>query len=440
MNRRLIAVLLRPGLYLKRWLFLGGFGVFIAFWGMRRIQDEVHKFPVKLNLQLMLIIVGAGLFLFAVYKFVSSALKYAGFTRQAFYRSLIDQRYLARGPRIVAIGGGTGLATILSGLKEITSNITACVTVTDEGGSSGKLRDTFGMIAPGDIRNCIVALSAEPGLLAELFTYRFQEGDGLKGHSVGNLLIAALTQITGSFESAIRESSRVLSIRGRVCPLSQDDIRLAATMADGTTLRGEAEIGRASQPIARLRIEPENFAVTPEVLAAIREADLVVVGPGSLYTSILPNLLHPECRKALLETPAPVVYICNVMTQIGETARFTASDHVRVVYEHTAPGLFDWILLNSAAPDPAAIERYALEGAVPVKADIDALRHLGLRIMAGDFLIGDVEVETAEGRKHVLRHDATAIALKLLPLCLPEGSPSILRSPPKRKRTPGGAE
>lgn len=418
MNQKLLRVLLRPGLYLKRWIFVGLIGALMAFWGVHRLKDELDKLHIKLNLQLMLIIVGVGLVLFGLYKFVSSALKYSGFTREAFLRSLIDRGFLARGPRITAIGGGTGLAAILSGLKEYTSNLTACVTVSDEGGSSGKLRESFGILPPGDIRNCIVALSTEPGLVSQLFNYRFREGDGLKGHTMGNLFIAALTRITGSFESAIRESSRVLSIRGRVCPITNDNVRLVADLADGTRLVGETQIGRAAAPIRRLSIDPPDFSVTPEVLQSIREADLVVVGPGSLYTSILPNLLHPACHKALLETEAPVVYICNVMTQSGETANFTAADHVRVIYEHTQPGLFDWILLNSAAPTLEYIERYRLEGAVPVRADVDELRRLGLRIMVGDFLKGDVPVETAEGQKHVLRHDTELVALKLIPLCL----------------------
>lgn len=419
MNRNLIRILLTPGLYLKRWIFVAIFGSLMALWGLHRIRDEMAKYQIRLNLQLILIILGAALILFSLYKMISTALKLAGFTRLAFMRSVIDQTFLARGPRIVAIGGGTGLAAILSGLKEITSNITACVTVSDEGGSSGKLRDTFGILAPGDIRNCIVALSTAPKLLSQLFNYRFQEGDGLKGHTLGNLFIAALARITGSFESAVRESSHVLSIRGRVCPLTRQNIRLVAELSDGSAILGEKDIGCAKIPIRRLSIDPPGFEVTPEVITAIREADLVVVGPGSLYTSILPNLIHPECRRALLETAAPVVYICNVMTQSGETANFTAADHVRVIYEHTSPGLFDWILLNTAAPDPKYIERYRQEGAAPVRVDVDAIRQLGLRVMAGDFLKGDVPVETAEGEKHVLRHDAEKIAHKLLPLCLP---------------------
>ena len=422
MNRDILRTLLTPGLYIKRWIVLSALGTGMALWGMHRIKGEMDKYDLKLNLQLMLIIVGAGLILLGLYKLVSTALKYAGFTREAFLANLVDQKFLSRGPRIVVLGGGTGLATLLAGLKEATSNITACVTVTDEGGSSGRLRDAFGTPAPGDIRNCIVALSTAPAMLSELFNYRFQEGEGLKGHSMGNLFIAALTRITGSFERAVEESCRVLSIRGRVFPLTRDNIRLVAVLDDGREIRGETQIGKVDRPIRKLRIDPPDFKVTTDVLQAIGEADLVVVGPGSLYTSILPNLLPEECQKALMETKAPVMYICNIMTQPGETVNFSAADHVHVIYEHAArgrTGLFDWIVVNTAPPPVEYLEKYRQEGATPVRVDVDALRQLGLRVLAGDFLKGDVPVMTAEGQKHVLRHDMPKLTQKLIPLCQP---------------------
>lgn len=416
---RLLRALMTPGLYLKRWVALCVLGAGLAFWGLHRLKGELDKYQLKENLQLMLIIVGVGLMLLGLYKLVSSALKVAGFTRQAFWNNVFDQGVLARGPKVVVIGGGTGLANLLSGLKEFTSNITACVTVTDEGGSSGRLRDEFGIVAPGDIRNCVVALSSAPALLSELFNYRFQEGDGLKGHSFGNLFIAALTRITGSFDRAVEESCRVLSTRGRVFPLTRANIRLVARMEDGSEIRGETNIGMAGRPIRRLMIEPPVFQVNPDVIDAIRVADLVIVGPGSLYTSILPNLLAPETRQALRATSAPVIYISNVMTQPGETAQFTASDHVRVIYDHIGeetPRLFDWIVVNTQSPPEGYVERYRQEGAAPVRVDVDALRRLGLRVLAGDFLKGDVPVMTAEGQKHVLRHDARKIAEKIVAL------------------------
>jgi len=419
MNPSILSALLRPGLYLKRWLLVCALGVSMSLWGIHRIMDELDKFHLKLNLQLMLIIVGVGLLLFGLYKLVSTALKYSGFTREAFFARLAAREF-ARGPKIVFIGGGTGLSTLLAGFKEYTSNITACVTVTDEGGSSGILRDAFGIVAPGDIRNCVVALSSEPSLLSDLFNYRFEQGEGLKGHSLGNLFIVALTRITGSFEKAVEESCRVLSTRGRVVPLTRDNIRLVAELDDGSILWGETRIGRAPRPIRHLAIDPPVFQVTPEVISAIREADLVVVGPGSLYTSILPNLIPAEVRRTLLETAAPVVYICNVMTQSGETANLTAADHVRVIYQHADDAdsrIFDWIVVNTQSPPVDYIDRYRLEGAGPVRVDIDDLRRLGLRVMPGDFLVGDVPVLTAEGQKHVLRHDARRLALKLMPLC-----------------------
>lgn len=430
MNRRFLRAFLTPGLYLKRWLIMTVLGSGMVLWGIHRIRDEMGKNQIKYNFQFLLIGFGLLFILFGLYKLVSSILKYSGFTRRAFLMNLVDQKFLARGPKIVAIGGGTGLATLLSGLKQYSSNITACVTVSDEGGSSGRLRDAFGMAAPGDIRNCIVALSTAPALLSDLFNYRFQEGEGLKGHSLGNLFIAALAQITGSFERAVEESCHVLSTRGRVYPLTHDNIRLVAELSDGRRIRGEIQIGKTAIPIRRLSIDPPDFEVTPEVVAAILEADLVVVGPGSLYTSILPNLLPEKCRRALMKTSAPVIYICNIMTQAAETLNYTAAEHVRAVYQHvmTGPserppggrgktGLFDWIAVNTQSPPADYVQKYSQEGAVPVKVDIDELRRLGLRVLAGDFLKGDVPVLTSEGQKHVLRHDADKLAEKLIPLC-----------------------
>lgn len=410
---------MQPGLYLKRWLLMCFFGGGMALWGLHRIKGEMAKHHLKLNLQLMLIFFGVCLCLFGLYKFISTALKLTGFTRRAFWDNLMDREVLARGPRVVAIGGGTGLSTLLAGIKPYTSNITACVTVTDEGGSSGRLREAFGMQAPGDIRNCIVALSTAPALLSDLFNYRFQEGEGLKGHSLGNLFIAALTRITGSFERAVEESCRVLSTRGRVFPLTRDNIRIVAELSDGRELRGEIEIARADKPIRRLRLDPPGFAVTPEVLDAIRDADLVLVGPGSLYTSILPNLLPQACWRAMADTEAPVVFICNVMTEPGETDNFTAADHVRVICEHAygPDRIFDWIVVNTQPVPQAYVDKYRQEGAVPVRVDIDELRRMGLRVLAGDFLKGDVPVMTAEGEKHVLRHDVERVAEKIMPLC-----------------------
>lgn len=411
--------LMTPGVYLKRWLILCILGSAMVLWSIHRMRDEMAKYQIKFNLQLLLIAFGLAFVLFGLYKLISSALKYSGFTRQAFLDNLVDRQFLSRGPKIVVIGGGTGLATILSGLKQYSSNLTACVTVTDDGGSSGRLRDAFGILAPGDIRNCIVALSTAPALLSDLFSYRFQEGEGLKGHTLGNLFIAALTRITGSFERAVEESCRVLSTRGRVYPLTRSNIRLVAELSDGREVLGEALIGKANLPIRRLAIDPPDFHVTPEVISAILEANLVIVGPGSLYTSIIPNLLPAECRRAMMKTPAPVVYICNIMTQSSETLDFSAADHVRAIYNHTSNGtigLFDWIVVNTQPPPDDYIQKYSQEGAKPVRVDIDAIHKLGLRVLDGDFLKGDVPVETAEGPKHVLRHDADKLAQRLVSL------------------------
>lgn len=403
----LFVALLRPGFYLKRWVFAGAMGLAMALWGVHRIKDEFDKYHLRLNLQLMLIIVGIALLLFGIYKFLSTLLKYSGYTQSAALSNLLGRKLLEQGPRIVALGGGTGLSTILAGLRQKTSNITACVTVADEGGSSGRLREEMGILAPGDIRSCLVALSGAPVLMSDLFNYRFQEGAGLKGHNFGNLLIAALTAVTGSFERAVEESSRVLSIHGKVYPCTPDNVRLVAELTDGRIIRGEAAVGRAPAPIRRLKLEPEDCRVTQGVIEDIARADLIVVGPGSLYTSVLPNLLPIPVQEAIEKSGAPAVYICNIMTQLGETVAYSAADHLRVIYEHTRPGLFDWVIVNTRAPSADAMGRYSEEGAEPVRVDPDALKRLNVRILSGDFML----------ESNVVRHDAGKIVDALLRLC-----------------------
>jgi uncharacterized cofD-like protein len=289
-------------------------------------------------------------------------------------------------PKIVVIGGGTGLSVLLRGLKEYDADITAVVTVADDGGSSGRLRSDLGMPPPGDIRNCLVALADTEPLMEKLWQYRFKSGEGLAGHSFGNLFIAAMTDVAGDFETAIRETSRVLAVRGRVLPAVGREVVLRAHMADGTIVQGESQIPLANKKIERLEIEPSDIKPLPEVVQAIREADAIIVGPGSLYTSILPNLLVPEIADAIRQSKAITVYVCNVMTQPGETDHFTASQHVQAIYDHVGPGLFDYILVNTAPIPPAVIEQYREKRAAPVVADIWKLQQMGLSVIARNFL------------------------------------------------------
>ncbi|UCH61523.1 MAG: YvcK family protein [Anaerolineales bacterium] len=267
--------------------------------------------------------------------------------------ALTLHRRRERGPRIVVIGGGHGLATLLRGLKEYTHSITAVVTVADDGGSSGRLRREMGILPPGDIRNCLAALSNDEALLTQLFQYRFANGqDGLEGHSFGNLFISALAEITGSFEEAVAESGRVLSVHGRVLPATLHDVRLVAdimlpNLVNEVRIEGESQIPGASGEVRRVWLEPNNPPGFPQALRAILSADLIVIGPGSLYTSILPNLLVPDIAQAIRASRGLKIYVCNVATQPGETHNYTCGDHVRALEEHTGGGLFDLIVANN---------------------------------------------------------------------------------------------
>ncbi|MGH2470377.1 MAG: gluconeogenesis factor YvcK family protein, partial [Chloroflexota bacterium] len=260
---------------------------------------------------------------------------------------VLQRKQLSRGPKIVAIGGGHGLATLLHGLKEHSSNLTAIVTVADDGGSSGRLRKAFHIPAPGDIRNCIVALADAEPLVRDLFQYRFAEGGNLEGHSLGNLFIAALNDITGSFDHALRESSRVLAVRGQILPATLENVTLSAVMADEMMVHGESNIPESGREIDRVYLQPEGIAAYGEAVSAILDADLIVIGPGSLYTSLLPNLLIEDIQQAIRASSARKVYVCNVATQKGETDGFEVDDHIRALYRHGCRGLFRYVLANS---------------------------------------------------------------------------------------------
>lgn len=295
-------------------------------------------------------------------------------------------RQIQRRPRIVALGGGTGLSVVLRGLKEFDVDLTAVVTVADDGGSSGRLRSDFAMPPPGDIRNCLVALADTEPLLERLLQFRFPAGEGLAGHSFGNLFLAAMTHIMGDFESAIRETSRVLAVRGRVLPAVREDVVLRAVLTDGTVVEGESNIPLAAGQVERVELVPNDLKPLPEVLEAIAEADAIVVGPGSLYTSILPNLLVPGLAEAITNSSAKKVFVCNVMTQPGETDAFSAARHVEAIYRHVPQPLFDYIIVNAAPLPDEALEKYQAQNSYPVLVDMEALHRLGLRVIARDFV------------------------------------------------------
>lgn len=310
--------------------------------------------------------------------------------------------------RVVAMGGGTGLSTLLRGLRRhvatgietegtqaLISELAAVVSVTDDGGSSGRLRQQFDMLPPGDLRNCMVALSEEEDLLARLFSHRFRGGDSLKGHNFGNLFVAALTEITGDFAHAIQLASKILATRGQIYPVTTANTTLVARMTDGSLVRGETNINASDKGIAELMLDPPNPAPLPETVAAIERADLVTVGPGSLYTSLITNLLVDDMPAALARARGVRVFICNLMTEANESLGLTASEHILRIYEHTRAPIFDFALVNVAPFSPETLARYAAEGAAPIVADIERVEALGVRCIAGDFASEDGVVRHA---------------------------------------------
>ncbi|MGE0200449.1 MAG: uridine diphosphate-N-acetylglucosamine-binding protein YvcK [Candidatus Melainabacteria bacterium] len=386
---------LQPGLSVKRWMGLLVVGAFLASVGTALVLD-LH--PIASTIRFLeaiavhvpsatsgsiLIIIGL-LFLYIGGRSISTTfmgLIDAGGPNSDLFEAIYRQKKLSRGPRIVAIGGGTGLSTLLRGIKRYTSNITAVVTVGDDGGSSGRLRVEQGIIPPGDIRNCIAALSDEERMITELFQYRFKSGQGLEGHSFGNLFLTAMCHVTGDMISAIKESSTVLNIRGRVLPSTLDNVKLAAEMEDGTVVEGESLIPQAKGKIMALRCTPSCPKALPEVIEAIREADLILLGPGSLYTSVIPNLLIREIAIAVSQSNAPKLYIANIMTQPGETDGFAVGDHVKTILDHAmVPNVVNAVLVNNHLPD-ALVRKYADAGYKPVPLDTEHCQALGVQVV-----------------------------------------------------------
>jgi uncharacterized cofD-like protein len=322
--------------------------------------------------------------------------------------------------RVVAIGGGTGLSTLLKGLKRYVcpaadagdfpriSELCAVVTVTDDGGSSGRLRKEFNMLPPGDVRNCIVALSEDEALLSKVFQHRFEKGTGLEGHSFGNLFLAALTAVTGDFGEAVRASSEILATRGHIYPATTANIELEALMEDGSRVRGETKITASKGRIRELFLVPSDPQPVPETLAAIARADLITVGPGSLFTSLIPNLLVCGIPRAIRESAATKVYISNLMTQANESLGRTAADHIRALKDHAGCQIFDYALINRTPASEELRAKYQLEGASQIEVDIEAIEHLGVSPVLGDHLSEDL----------VARHDAERVAWDLLQLAL----------------------
>ena len=406
---------LLPGLQIKRWfvlIFVGA--VFIAL-GLLILSDVrpifyimefIKKFASKVSTEWIafaFVMFGAAIFFKGWQKTNLSMLDIKnGRENETMLEALYRRRKLNRGPKIVAIGGGTGLSMLLKGIKHITNNITAVVTVGDDGGSSGRLREEMGVLPPGDIRNCIAALADDEDLVTKLFQYRFKSGEGLEGHSFGNLFLTALCAITGDMVRAVKESSNVLSIRGRVLPSTLDDMKLVAEMEDGRIIHGESNIPEAHGKIKRLFTDPKTCKALEEVIVAIKNADLIILGPGSLYTSVIPNLLIEEIAKEVALSDAKKIYVCNIMTQPGETDGYTVSDHIQALMKHAnSRKIVDTVLVNDFIPSNLA-DKYRMAHSYPVKVDTDSIKRLGVRIFSKKLI---------EDRKEgLVRHSSHRVA------------------------------
>ena len=373
------------GLGVKRWILLWSAGVGIIAIGLAFVSKNVFDIYLPNFLPwyfegVLIGVLGAAAVVVSVYGLYRSVghLVLATSGIDSLADTLYTRRYRARGPRIVTIGGGTGMSVLLRGLKEHTDNISAIVTVGDDGGSSGRLRENFGVLPPGDFRNCLIALSDDETLVRDLFQYRFDRGEGLEGHSFGNLFIAAMTDITGNFEAALEEFSRVLAVHGRVLPATNANIHLSAKLFDGTVIDGESNIGTNGGVIQELMIRPHDAAAVPAVIEAILDAEMIVIGPGSLYTSILPNLLVKGIAEAVVNAGAQRLYICNVATEHGETIGYTVADHVAALQKHTGRTIVDYVVANSGTAELGPPykgrlvqnDEYGIEHAKLVTADL----------------------------------------------------------------------
>ena len=406
---------LLPGLEVKRWfalIFLGSIMIVLGFMVLANVR------PIYLTLEL---IRKAALFLpsnflAAVFILIGSVIFFKGWQKTTLsimdmdsakgkvsvLEKLYRRRKLNRGAKVVAIGGGTGLSMLLRGIKKYTSNITAVVTVGDDGGSSGRLREEMGILPPGDIRNCIAALGDDEDLITELFQYRFKTGEGLEGHSFGNLFLTALCAITGNMVKAIKESANVLNIRGVVLPATLDDMKLGAEFEDGRIVHGESNIPEAHGQVKKLFTEPAHCKGLPEAINAIGEADLIILGPGSLYTSVIPNLLVDGIVDAVIKSKAKKIYVCNIMTQPGETTDYTVASHVNALFKHAGgKKIVDAVLVNNRLPENIS-EGYAQSGSIPVRLDMENIAPIGVEIVSQKLI--------QENKEGLVRHSSNRVA------------------------------
>jgi uncharacterized cofD-like protein len=407
----------RPGIRVKRWILLGIVGITSISFGLSFLVTEIYLSFIKIILSVMLIIAGC-VFIFLSIKYIVKtffhAISHSGFKisldSDKLSNMLYEKRILIKGPKIVAIGGGTGLSTMLRGLKAYSSNLTAIVTVADDGGGSGILRQDLGMLPPGDIRNCILALADTEPIMEKLLQYRFADGV-LKGQSFGNLFLAAMDGISSSFEEAVKKMSAVLAVTGNVLPITLDNVELCAELEDGYVVCGESKIGKHNTfhpgKIKKVFLDHENVKPLQEALDAIAEADMLILGPGSLYTSIIPNLLVDGVVDAIKESKAVKVYVCNVMTQPGETEGYSAYDHVCAIEKHSFKGIVNYCIVNSAEIPEDLKKHYANDGAETVRLDDDVLNEDGIRVICSDFV---------SVKNNLVRHDPYKLAGTIMDL------------------------
>lgn len=407
--------LMKPGIKIKRWIFLGFIGMVLSVVGFIEIFSQVGESIAFKVLYLFLSLIGLLIMYIALSEFIKSFIALINNEKIKItitdknIEDLVDEKRVhVGGPKIVVIGGGTGLSTMLRGLKLYTNNITAIVTVGDDGGGSGKLRADLGMLPPGDIRNCILALADTEPIMEDLLQYRFTEGT-LKGQSFGNLFLAAMDGISDNFEAAVQKMSSVLAVTGKVLPVTLDDMKLIAELENGNIVEGESiipdEVIKQKSKIKNLKIEPEKAKPLLDALMAISEADAIVMGPGSLYTSIIPNLLVEDIAECINKSDAIKIYISNVMTQPGETDDFTVSDHIKTLMKYSGKNSVEYVIANNGTIPKDIEERYLREGSKLVELDYDNIKDLGVKV---------VETDLVKITKGYVKHDSEYLAQVLM--------------------------
>lgn len=407
----------RPGIRIKRWILLGLVGIASISFGLSFMLTEIYLSLIKVASAVFLIISGC-VFIFLSVKYITRTLFHAisgrnfkiSLDSDRLSNMLYERRILIKGPKIVAIGGGTGLSTMLRGLKTYSTNITAIVTVADDGGGSGVLRQDLGILPPGDIRNCVMALADTEPIMEKLLQYRFEDGM-LKGQSFGNLFLAAMHGISSSFEEAVHKMSDVLAVTGKVLPVTLEDIKLCAELEDGFVICGESKISKHSSfhpgRIKRVFLEPESVKPLADAIDSVGEADVIIFGPGSLYTSILPNLIVDGVCEALKKSNAIKIYVCNVMTQPGETDGYSVFEHIKAIEDHTYGGIIDYCIVNTAEIPEELKKRYLDDGAETVKVDTERINKAGIKIIGGDFV---------SVKNNLIRHNSRRLAEVIIDL------------------------